>query len=646
MKKFCFLLAFAALLECGAFSQSHITNQPHQKVITQITTANSNNSDGSYFTVSEDGFIIKWNSKNEGEHYQVSNLWIKNVAVAPNGTDVAIYETDGGSINIVSVWDWKKLTKKFQKKYTDTITSLNYSAKGTYLIVGTSSMDGAEFIKASSYSVEKNKLKQTTNIVNYIATSDTEKTATFYSTSGYLSYFSMQNGELKQKVNTLQGLTQTVLYNNSKFFAGVKGRQVFIINSMKGNTISTVNGNSPVIVTNSKDNDLYYVDYDGVSKYTLYRLPSTEKNTIGTIDIVKVFTAPAGLKNITTGKKIDTKNETTFVFGTQDGNILKISGETSGTVEKPVNVTEKNFVTIKDVQASKNSDEIYFLTDKALFKTSYASQTAEKIIDAQGHTNFIVYNESIIMWTAETPKSVISYDLQSKKTTNLFKPENNIQTIKFCSNGTNDYLIEIERTGAVNVYDFASKKLKMAYSGTGIQDAIIAQDGNLYIAKSAMTHPNTPLLKVNLKTLETVPSKLDGTIMFGLGLSADKKTIYGIIYNSSEKDNGTYVISFDTEKNKETKILKFDEEDNEAFTYFYDTNLYTNIGKNVIYGYNFKAKKKMSFKRSASMPKAICRNDSSIVILNDNGSLSWANPKNNQILSDWYLTSDGVWYVF
>ena len=387
MKKFCFLLAFAALLECGAFSQSHITNQPHQKVITQITTANSNISDGSYFTVSEDGFIIKWNSKNEGEHYQVSNLWIKNVAVAPNGTDVAIYETDGGSINIVSVWDWKKLTKKFQKKYTDTITSLNYSAKGTYLIVGTSSMDGAEFIKASSYSVEKNKLKQTTNIVNYIATSDTEKTATFYSTSGYLSYFSMQNGELKQKVNTLQGLTQTVLYNNSKFFAGVKGRQVIIINSMKGNTISTVNGNSPVIVTNSKDNDLYYVDYDGVSKYTLYRLPSTEKNTIGTIDIVKVFTAPAGLKNITTGKKIDTKNETTFVFGTQDGNILKISGETSGTVEKPVNVTEKNFVTIKDVQASKNSDEIYFLTDKALFKTSYASQTAEKIIDASNSQN-------------------------------------------------------------------------------------------------------------------------------------------------------------------------------------------------------------------------------------------------------------------
>ena len=128
------------------FAQAHISTQSHQAQITGVKAVPiKSGNELEYFTAGDDGFLIKWTDNNEGEHYQISDVGIKMIAVAPNGNYVAVYESDGGSVNKVSVWDWRTLTRKFNKKYTDSITSLEFSAKGTYLIVVTASVDGAEF---------------------------------------------------------------------------------------------------------------------------------------------------------------------------------------------------------------------------------------------------------------------------------------------------------------------------------------------------------------------------------------------------------------------------------------------------------------------------------------------------------------------
>ena len=138
------------------------------------------------------------------------------IAVSPNGNDIAIYASDGGSVNRVEVWDWKNLKRKFFKRYKDAITSLEFSSKGTYLIVGTATVDGAQFIRTQNWTIV-DKIKANTSIVNYIQTSSTEKTCVFYSPVGTLSYFNMQTGQLKEKLNIIRGLNQVVLYNNNIF---------------------------------------------------------------------------------------------------------------------------------------------------------------------------------------------------------------------------------------------------------------------------------------------------------------------------------------------------------------------------------------------------------------------------------------------
>ena len=105
MKKIISTSLFIFLM-VNIFSQNMISTQPHNGKANQGAFA----PDGSFYSVGDDGFVICWTDDNQGEHYQISDLEIKNITASPNGTDIAIYETDGYSVNRISIWNWK--TKK------------------------------------------------------------------------------------------------------------------------------------------------------------------------------------------------------------------------------------------------------------------------------------------------------------------------------------------------------------------------------------------------------------------------------------------------------------------------------------------------------------------------------------------------------
>lgn len=639
MKKTFILFLILCTFLSTIYAQSHFSTQSHQEAVTNIIDFSPRNSSDTYYLSSgDDGFLINWSDDNQGEHYQITDVGIKLIAVSPNGNDIAVYESDGGSVNKVSIWDWKKLTRKWQKKYTDSITSLAFSSKGTYLIVGTATVDGAEFFNTSNWTMV-NKVKSNTGIVNYIQTSGTEKTVVFYSPSGYLSYYNMQNGQLKEKFLIPQGLSQTLLFNDSIFFAGVRDDVIYVINAYKGTTVSTINAKNPIILSSSEDNNLYYLEYDGKNNYEIKMLENLPDQKVSNPRIVKSMKGPRGNAAITTGKKINAE----LILGSKAGAIYKLDTEPSTTVDSMAEITENTYSKIYDMEPAP--EDFYFLTEKAIFKSSYDSGLVDKLASTDGQTNIITHTDNkVILWTKGSRNPVVQMDLTKKTKETLFTPKSNIQSLRLSSIGDKKYLIEIESNTSVNLYNFANKSFMEVYSGTGIQDAILTDDGNMYIAKTAATNPKVPLLCVNLESLETVPMSLTGNVSYAL--STDGKIIYGIVLQSDENIRNTYVYSFNTATKKATNILKFSEEDSEAFTYLYGNALYTNIGKNKVYCYNIASKKRFSYNRSSSIPFRITQNDQRVVILNNNGSISWCSPTGSNILADWYLTKDEQWYEF
>ncbi len=639
MKKNIFFAVIFILAAMPFFAQAHISTQSHQAQITAIKSIPvKSGNELTYFTAGDDGFLIKWSDNNEGEHYQISDVGIKLIAVSPNSNYVAVYESDGGSVNKVSVWDWRTLTRKFNKKYTDSITSLEFSAKGTYLIVGTASVDGAEFYNTSNWS-KINKIKANTSIVNYIHTSDTEKTAVFYSPAGNLSYYNVQTGQLKEKFTVIQGLSQVVLYNSNIFLAGVRDNTIYILNAYKGTTVTSIKAQNPIILSTYKDSNLYYLEYDGKNNYDLKMLENLDGQKVSNPRLVKSFRGPRGNAAINTG----IKNYTEILLGSKTGAVYKIDTDPSLTTTNLPEITENTYAKIYDMCQAPS--DFYFLTDKAIFKSSYDSGIVNKIVSTSGQTNIINYDDNnVILWSEATRQKVEMVNLTTKASTELFTPTGNIQSLKLGSVGEKYYLIEIESNSVINLYDFTNKSFKQVYAGTGIQDAVICDNGNVYIAKSSASNPQVPLICVNPDTYETVPLSLTGNVSFGL--STDGHIVYGIVLQSNDNVQTTYVYSFNTSTSKPTMLLKFNEEDAEAFTYIYGTILYTNIGKNKLYCYNISTKKNFSYNRSASIPKSVAQNGNRVVILNNNGSISWCNSNSATLQADWYLTTDEQWYEF
>ena len=635
MKKFISLI-FCSVLIFSLTAQSHISTQSHQAQVTEIEPVSARGTDGSYYTASDDGFVIRWTFDGQGEHYQFSDVAIKLIAVSPSGNEIALYETDGGSINRITVWDWKTLTRKYLKKFTDSITSLEYSAKGTYLIAGTATVDGAVFIKTQGWQIV-DKIKNNTGIVSYIHTSNTEKTCVFYSPSGNLSFYDFNTGKLKQKMQIVKGLSQTVMYNENRFFAGVRDNTIYITYS--GKTIATLPANNPIIISTEADYNLYYLENDGRSNYEVKMLESKEDNSVSNPRLVKSLKGPRGNAIITSA----IKDATNIYFGGKNGSVYKTEAEATITTSSMTELTENIYSKIYGMAPADT--DFYFLTTNAIYSSSYDTGVISKLASTEGETEIISYkNNSVILWSQSEKTPVKLLDLNKKSSTVLFTPKNSVQKIRLCSVDGKDYLIEIESNSNVNLYDIQAGKLSEIYSGTGIQDAVYMDNKLVYIAKSAATNPQTPLLTVNPETMETVPLNIKGNVTYAL--STDGKTIYGLYIVSDDTGRNTYVFSYNVYTKQMTNILKFAEEDPEAFTYLNGNNLFTNIGRNKIYCYNLSTKKRFAYNRSASIPRTLCLNSRRAVILNSNGSISWCGTNDSKLLADWYLTKDDQWYEF
>ena len=635
MKKL-LLLAASAFIFLALNAQSHISTQSHQAQVTQISPVSARGSDGSYFTASDDGFVIKWTFDGQGEHYQFSDVAIKLLAVAPNGNDIAIYETDGGSINRLTVWDWKTLSRKYLKKFSDSITSLSFSANGTYLIAGTATVDGAVFIRTQGWQIV-DKIKDNTGIVNYIHTSSTEKTCVFYSPSGALSFYNFATGKLKQKMQIVKGLTQPVMFNDNTYFAGVRDNTIYITAS--GKTIATVPAKNPIIISTEADYNLYYLENDERSNYEVKMIESKENNQVSNPRIVKSLKGPRGSAIITTA----IKDATNIYFGGKNGSVYQTEAEPTITTSNMKELTENTYSKIYGMAPSET--DFYFLTTNSIYRSSYDSGVISKLSSTSGESDIISYKDnSVILWSQSDKTPVKLIDLDKKSSTILFTPKNSVQKVRLCTVEGNDYLIEIESNSIVNLYDFKNNKLTEIYSGTGIQDAVYMNNKLVYIAKSAATNPQSAMLTVNPETMETVPLSIKGNVTYAL--SSDGKTIYGLNIISDDTGRNTYVFSFNIYTKQMTNILKFSEEDPEAFTYLNGNNLFTNIGRNKIYCYNLSTKKRFAYNRSASIPKTICQNSRRAVILNSNGSISWCGTMDSKLLADWYLTKDDQWYEF
>lgn len=635
LRKISFIFLFLATAFTG-FSQANISTQAHHSEVTGLAFLN-NTRDKSLISAGKDGFLIKWNDSGEGSHYQVSDIGIKKIARSPNGTDVAIYESNGSSIHRVSVWNWQTLTRKFAYRFNDTITDVNFSAKGTYLICTTSAVNGVNFINASTGNFVKGKISESSGVFTHITTSATEKSAIAYAPKGNINYYNLLNGQKKESFTTEAGLEQVCFFNNFRYMAGVKNNNIYVELAI-GNSVGKFSASNPILVSSQMSPDLYYIINEG-SQFKVFKIENDKNKAVKNPVLVRTF---SGLKP---NEKIICSDlgEEKIYAGTNLGNIYSFDYSPSERVDVQQPITDNIYEELYDI-ASYN-DNFYFLTSSSVLRSSYDSSNVENKGQNPGCTNFILKENGAILWTKDSRKSVSFLDFASGNLKVLFTPETTVQVVKLSDNK----LIYIEANKTVNLFDIESGKKTKIFSGTGIQDAVLVDEKNLFVAKSSSSTPNVPLIHVNIDTQETVPLNVKGDIIYSLNKDSDNNSeFYGLsIYTDrNTKRTTTAVFSYDFVRKISRNYLAIGDEDSSAFAHIQNSILYSNIGKTQVHCYNIKTKRDLTYKRTASMPVKIAGNGNRILVLNRDGSVSWYNAQNNSYLAGWFLNRNGSWSIY
>ncbi len=637
VKKIISFFIFTTLFSVFAVAQTRYSSQPHSGSVTTMKSS----SDG-FFSAGQDGFIIKWNENGEGEHFQISDLEIRDFAVHPNGNLIAVYETDGYSINRLSLWDWKTKTRKFSKRSSNPITTLAFSEKGTFLLVGTNAVDGLMFINTTSGSSIK-KMRDIPSMVTLAGTSATENSGVSYSQLGYLVYANLKNQETKIELSVEANLSQPVLFCNDLIFAGYKDGYIWMYHAYSAKLLTKIKAANPTLVTQRSDSDLMYIEQDGRN----YALKMIDVNIDSEANSISVPTYSVIVKNFYTESRqaitTATANATTIFAGCENGTIHTISKEPDTALSSSVCISQNNYDKILDVE--ENGSTFYILSEKNLLRTSYSGKENQVLIPNPGYTNILKIDEdTLLFWSKEQKKTIaMAKESEGWVLKNLYTPSGNIMNIHY----ENDNLVLIEGSSRVSLYSFETGKSKTLYTGTGVQDALLYDENTLYVAKSASSSPKSALIEVNVTTQETLELAVSAEVSYSLTSSntGGAKAFYGIsVFSTPAKK--TEIFTYSPSQKKYTTIVTFQEEDTQAFVLYSNGRLFTNISQDKIRSVTISSKKQTVYNRYKALPAKLTVNDTHVLVLNKDGSISWFSATSSTQYGNWYLSIDGEWIAF
>ncbi|MGP1586812.1 MAG: hypothetical protein ACTTHG_00535 [Treponemataceae bacterium] len=626
IKRF-FLSFFALFIFADIFAQIQISNQPHMGAIRSFAINNN-----SFFTCGDDGFVIKWTENGNGEHYQISNLEIKLIAVSPNGYDIAIYETDNFAVHRVSVWNWKTQTRKFAKRFTDSIVSLGYTEKGSYLTVGTSSVDGLLFLDTLN-GTPLSVLNQSTGVVHLAKTGKNEKTMITYNMEGDIEYFNFSEKNKTYEFSCESYLENAMLVHNNRYLAGTKDNKIIVVDATNGKNKAEIDCLSPILVGNS-DSDLFYIEENPEQYcYSLKYIPLKK----GEFQFESIFIKNFDFRKLQKIDKALIINEKIFI-STAIGALFYINSAPNGEVEFAYNFTENPYKKITDIEVTE--ENVFFIANNNLYSSTILSKEDTKLLftDVGAKNITLTENNDLILWSKDDLSPVYIIKNENDK---LMPPEI-LFSIDLPITSVNTYekkIVVVAGNSSLIYFDCELNEISKVYSGTGLQDAILIEKV-LYTAKTAITNPKTALITVDISTKETVPLQVNGEIVYGLCHKQNDNIIYGISNSNPNGKKITEVFTYNVAGKKYNTILSWQDEDTTAFLRFINGILYTNIGKSATRAINLSTKKSFILKRSASLPKKIAGNSNFIATLNHDGSITWYNAVSNAKLENWYMNHE------
>lgn len=582
-----------------------------------------------FFAAGRDGFVSQFSPGGFEQIWQLSELPIVRIAVDPSGKILATYESDGFSIHRVSVWNWETKQRLYAKRFRDSVTALSWSARGTYLIAGHSSLEGISILDGKTGAL-KPLFKQSPGMVNLAVTGSSENSIVTFGPSGTIRYTDLRSGGERASYQGERDLLFPCLISNNLRITGFYANTLYSIDATTGETIERYEANDPVIATHRQDSEPRWFESKG--KKLLFKSGNSEPSTVSGIS--SPVCAAVSL-------------ETRIIAGTESGALYSIP-RNSGNGE-PVTANPLAAEDIHRIDSvATDGSRLFLLSNGVVFMATGADETPQFLFSGMSTADSMAYSEDgLIFWSSEKPASVILSSFDGTQRTVLHEANDGILSLSVYGN-----LVSCVMGGSTAaVFDLDGHMTPYTYSGAGLQDAVLVNSEQLLISKSSTSLSPHALLSINIRTGETVPVPVEGHLMYGLARSAgENNTLYAFRILDSEVTR-TDIISLeiiprDIPDTKTRVLAQYGDEDTAASLCAWSGHILTTLGKATIIELNIRSSRQTPLVRNYALPRKPLYMNQYIVSLNQDGSLSWYNRNKRTYLSTGYLANTGYWIVY
>jgi outer membrane protein assembly factor BamB len=560
-----------------------------------------------FFSADSSGFVTRHSAGGIPEAWQISNIPVRIIAVHPDGNRIAAYETDGFSVYRVSVWDWKTRTRLYAKRFRDSVTTLAWSAKGSWLIAGNTSIEGIAALDSSRGTSEK-LFAEKPGIVTLALTGSSESNAITFGPSGLIRYTDTSTGKERARYQAEGDLSSPVMLSNNVIIAGYRDGVVYEIDATSGKTLSAVPAVEPVMATTVSDPHAVWIE-------------RAEEKT-WTIRAGAVFSRPFSLDGdarVTAALGLSDR----IVVGTDKGELYALARPTP-TDSKVVSTRIERTQNRRIDDIASDGKTAYILSGGTVFTAeSPDALPVPAFRDAPG-TRLAAIDSQLVFWSnrASGDVSIMTADGNARRT--LYKAREAVRSLS--SSGTK--IAFIEGSSTVVALDAALSEPAFTFAGVGLQDAIFIATDRLVISKSSTPRSPAPLISVSAATGETVQLPIKADLCYGLKIADEGKgTISGFLVKNGET-SATELVIIDIDpsaiqSSSAKTALSYGDEDLAATLTVVDGKILTNLGRGAFIALNADNGKKIDYDRVSALPVRAVAVGNFIVTLCSDGTLAW-----------------------
>ena len=599
----------------------------------------------------EDGYLEIWNPRSAAavQRFQVSPYSIAAMAGRPNREEVCIVESDGQGQYRISAWNYKEHRKIFSQGFGDSVNHISYSAGGTFIIAARTGRTGLTLIDSAS----GNSLRTPSSllgIVSLAVTGRSERNMAVYHSSGILSYWDLETGRETSRLETPANFASSVLFSNSRFFAGVNAQGLAVIHATTGEILGRDSAVPADSLLCAADDTLICLVRKPDSPAELYRYSIDRNGRLASGGKANIAAAGMSRDDRFTAFDAFGSGFGSIVLGTASGSVI-IAG-TDGRAQILASGEQTPVI-----DAAVSGETLAFLAGNGtigFIPLNYSQLPAGRLIrmerNSEGSNRITAFagengeTGRFIFW--QNKNNQVQPVIRSQSAGSP-KTELSVTMLKSPISSAASFagkILFMDATGNLTVIvPFGENKGSLFnYFSVGLMDAGFIDGERLIIGRSAVSG-NTPFMIINISTGETVPlpHPSQAVITIHRGLTNSLYAAIILAQSSANEPEGirTAVLRLNlTNIANSAKLIDFQGEDTQFSLVETPSGVAATIGGEGASIYTSGGTQKLD--ASSGIPVKLINGDQFLISLDSDGNLAWHDSRSGKLLAVFRLQPD------